>query len=130
MDDTLSFIIVTNKFQEEHLKTINFLVHMKIFCVFDFDPDSKTSGLCGQYREHHAANLHFLHDFAIDPGLSTTDFKKNLQLFDRTSWIFCNGRNDYHGGEDPCDEKTWIRTKKKLLKRTVSVICNEILPKG
>lgn len=24
MDDTLSFIIVTNKFQEEHLKTINF----------------------------------------------------------------------------------------------------------
>ncbi|XP_029584673.1 sterile alpha motif domain-containing protein 9-like [Salmo trutta] len=130
MDDTLSFIIVTNKFQEEHLKTINFLVHMKIFCVFDFDPDSKTSGLCGQYREHHAANLHFLHDFAIDPGLSTTDFKKSLQLFDRTSWIFCNGRNDYLGGEDPCDEKTWIRTKKKQLKRTVSVICNEILPKG
>ncbi|XP_052368621.1 sterile alpha motif domain-containing protein 9-like isoform X2 [Oncorhynchus keta] len=130
MDDTLSFIIVTNKFQEEHLKTINFLVHMKIFCVFDFDPDSKTSGLCGQYREHHAANLHFLHDFAIDPGLSTTDFKKSLQLFDRTSWIFCNGRNHYLGGEDPCDEKTWIRTKKKQLKRTVSVICNEILPKG
>ncbi|XP_067089762.1 sterile alpha motif domain-containing protein 9-like [Osmerus mordax] len=130
MDDSLSYIIVTNKFKEEHLTTIDFLVHMKIFCVLDFDPDSKISGLCGKYGKHHAANLHFLHDYANENVMSTTDLKKDLQLFDMTSWIFCNGRRDYHGGEGPCDEKTWIRTKKKLLKKTVSVICNDILPKG
>ncbi|XP_010873045.3 sterile alpha motif domain-containing protein 9-like [Esox lucius] len=128
IDNSLSFVIVTNKFNEEHLKTIKFLVHLNIFCVFDFDPDSKTSGLCGQYREHQAANLHFLHDYASKPGLSSTDFKTSLQLSEITSWIFCNGRNDYHGGEEPCDEKSWIKKRKKLLKRAVSVICNEILP--
>ncbi|XP_064842950.1 sterile alpha motif domain-containing protein 9-like [Oncorhynchus masou masou] len=130
MDDSLFYIIVTNKLKQEHLENINFLTHMNIFCVFDFDPDSKTSGLCEKYKEHHATNLHFLHDYANDRGLSSADFINRLQLFDRPSWIFCNGRNDYLGGEKPCDEKTWIKTKKKQLKRTVSVICNEILPPG
>ncbi|XP_052359699.1 sterile alpha motif domain-containing protein 9-like [Oncorhynchus keta] len=57
MDDSLFYIIVTNKLKQEHLENINFLTHMNIFC-------------------------------------------------------------------------TWIKTKKKQLKRTVSVICNEILPPG
>ncbi|XP_046894856.1 sterile alpha motif domain-containing protein 9-like isoform X3 [Hypomesus transpacificus] len=128
MDNSLFYIIVTNKFQPEHLKSIDFLVHMNIFSVFDFDPDSKTSGLCAMYKEKHAANLHFLHDYIKD--LSTADLMKQLQLCDRTSWIFCNGRSDFDGGEETLDEKTWIKTKKKQLKKAVSVICNEILPKG
>ncbi|XP_030645617.1 sterile alpha motif domain-containing protein 9-like [Chanos chanos] len=130
MDNTLNYIIVTNKFDEENLKNISFLAHMNILCVFDFDPESKTSGLCQKYQEYHTPNPHFLQDYANDRRLSTTDFVKSLQLFDRKSWIFCNGRTDYFGDENPCDEKSWVRTKKKLLKRAVSVICNEILPKG
>ncbi|KAM9472485.1 sterile alpha motif domain-containing protein 9-like isoform 1-T2 [Salvelinus alpinus] len=130
MDDSMFYIIVTNKLKQEHLENINFLTHMNIFCVFDFDPDSKTSGLCEKYKEHHATNLHFLHDYANDSGVRTTDFINQLKLFDKPSWIFCNGRSDYLGDEKPCDEKTWMKTKKKLLKRAVSVICNDILPKG
>uniref|UniRef100_A0A673NHZ0 SAM domain-containing protein n=1 Tax=Sinocyclocheilus rhinocerous TaxID=307959 RepID=A0A673NHZ0_9TELE len=128
MDNTLRYILVSNRFDQENLQNIKFLAQMNIFCVFDYDPDSKSSGLCHNYKEHHAVNLHFLHDY--DHRENTVDLIKKLQLFDRTSWIFCNGRSDYNGGESPCDEKTWIKTKKKLLKRAVSVICNEILPKG
>ncbi|KAL1278016.1 hypothetical protein QQF64_024689 [Cirrhinus molitorella] len=128
MDKTLRYIIVSNRFDQENLQNIKFLTQMNIFCVFDYDPDSKSSGLCHNYQEHHVVNLHFLHDY--DHRENTADFIKKLQLFDRTSWIFCNGRNDYNGDESPCDEKTWIKNKKKLLKRAVSVICNEILPKG
>lgn len=128
MDNTLRYILVSNRFDQENLQNIKFLTQMNIFCVFDYDPDSKSSGLCHNYKECHAVNLHFLRDY--DHRENTVDLIKKLQLFDRTSWIFCNGRSDYIGGESPCDEKTWIKTKKKLLKRAVCVICNEILPKG
>ncbi|XP_056608846.1 sterile alpha motif domain-containing protein 9-like [Triplophysa dalaica] len=128
MDNTLRYIIVSNRFDQENLQNIKFLAHMNIFSVFDFDPDSKLLGFCHNYKEHHAVNLHFLNDY--DHRENITDFIKKLQLYERTSWIFCNGRNDYNGDESPCDERTWIKNKKKLLKRAVSVICNDILPKG
>ncbi|KAJ3600211.1 hypothetical protein NHX12_031197 [Muraenolepis orangiensis] len=129
MDNSLRYIIVANKLLPEHLDNISFLIHMNPFCVFDFDPDSMTSGLCGKYKEHHAASLHFMQDYDKAADLSTDDFVKNLKLFDRTSWIFCNGRKDFLGGEKNCDEKTWIKTRKKIMKKAVSIICNEILPK-
>ncbi|KAM6959294.1 LOW QUALITY PROTEIN: sterile alpha motif domain-containing protein 9-like [Aplochiton taeniatus] len=130
IDDSLWYIIVTNKCDGDNLKNINFLLHMNIFCVFDFDPDSMTLGFCKQYLEHHAANPYFLHDYTNESRLSTTDFIKKLQLFELASWIFCNGRSDYLGGEKPCDEKNWIKTKKKQLNSGISRICNEILTKG
>uniref|UniRef100_A0A3Q2V3H6 SAM domain-containing protein n=1 Tax=Haplochromis burtoni TaxID=8153 RepID=A0A3Q2V3H6_HAPBU len=130
MDNSLFYIVVTNKFQPAHLDNISFLVHMNLFCVFDFDPDSKTSGLCGRYKEQKVTNLHFLDDYANDNKLGNTNIINSLQLFERTSWIFCNGRNNFPGGEQPCDEKTWIKTRKRKLKKVVSLICNEILPRG
>lgn len=129
LDNTLFYIVVTNKFQPEHLDSISFLVPMNLFCVFDFDPDSKTSGLCGQYKKQKAVNLHFLDNYANESRLGNTDFVKSLQLYERTSWIFCNGRNNFPGGGQTCDEKTWIKTSKKKLKKAVSLICNDILPR-
>lgn len=129
MDSSLFYIIVTNKFQPEHLGSISFLLHMNLFCVFDFDPDSKTSGFCGSYKEQKAVTLHFLDNYANNDGLKTAEFIHSLQLFERTSWIFCNGRNNFPGGEGTCDEKTWIKTKKKKMKKAVSLICNDILPR-
>lgn len=129
MDNSLFYIVVTNKFQPAHLDNISFLVHMNLFCVFDFDPDSKTSGLCGKYKEQKTVNLHFFDDYAKDKRLATDDIKKSLQLLERISWIFCNGRNNFPGGEQPCDEKTWLKDRKKKLKKVVSLICNEILPR-
>lgn len=130
MDNSLRYILVTNKFKSEHLSSINFLFHMNLFCVFDFDPDSKTSGLCSSYKEQKLVTLHFLDNYENNEGLKIPDFEEKLKLFERTSWIFCNGRKDFPGGEETCDEKMWIKTRKKKLKKAVSLICNEILPRG
>ncbi|XP_064172481.1 sterile alpha motif domain-containing protein 9-like [Anguilla rostrata] len=124
------YILITNKFQQDHLRSIDFLLNMKIFCVFDFDPDSKVSGFCGKYLQHHAANLHFMQNYKIPSDMSIREFERHLHLFEQTSWIFCNGRNDYRGNENPCDEMTWIKTKITLLRESVSLICKQILPKG
>ncbi|XP_048870908.1 sterile alpha motif domain-containing protein 9-like [Brienomyrus brachyistius] len=123
-------IVVTNRFQEEHLKCIDFLLDLKILCVFDFDPNSKASGLCKKYLGHHAANLHFLQNYKMPDQMSIKDFEGELRLFEQVSWIFCNGRNDFRGNETPCDEMTWIKTRKSFLKEAVCLICKQILPNG
>ncbi|KAM8945731.1 sterile alpha motif domain-containing protein 9-like [Pelodytes ibericus] len=129
-DDTLWYILVTNKCEQHHLKNLNFLMRLNIFCVFDFDADSDKTGLCFKYKEHHAQNTHSLINYSNESGLSTSEFKKSLGLFDQTSWIFCNGRNNYRGGDVPCDEDTWIKDKKKYLRKAVSLISDDIFPKG
>ncbi|KAI3359254.1 hypothetical protein L3Q82_002772 [Scortum barcoo] len=83
-----------------------------------------------KYKEQKAVKLHFLDNYTSTEGLKTEDLVNSLQLFDRTSWIFCNGRKNFPGGEETCDEKTWIKTRKKKLKKVVSLICNDILPRG
>ncbi|XP_067859974.1 sterile alpha motif domain-containing protein 9-like [Heptranchias perlo] len=130
MDNSQWYILVTNKCKTEDLQKLNFLLHMNIFCVFDFDPDSKTDGFFEHYLKHHTANAHFLQDYKYEDRESTSDFERRLCLFDQISWIFCNGRNDYDGDERPCDESTWVITKKKHLKKPISLICNDILPPG
>lgn len=130
MNDSLWYIVVTNKCKEEDLKSIDFLMHMNILCVFDFDEDSNISGLYSRYKECHATSSHFLQNYSNDSKMSTTEFQKHLCLFVKKSWIFCNGRSDFLGDEKPCDENTWIRTKKRYLKKAVSFICEELLPKG
>ncbi|KAJ8245065.1 hypothetical protein GJAV_G00275690 [Gymnothorax javanicus] len=124
------YILVTNKFENEHLSYIDFLLNLKIFCVFDFDSASKLSGFCSKYLDHHAANLRFLEDYRTFGGMKQSEFENHLQSSKQPSWIFCNGRSDYRGDEKPCDEMTWIKTKKTLLKEAVSVICKQILPPG
>ncbi|XP_055005600.1 LOW QUALITY PROTEIN: sterile alpha motif domain-containing protein 9-like [Boleophthalmus pectinirostris] len=129
MDNSLYYIIVTNKFHPQHLEHIAFLVNMNTVCVFDFDPDSLETGLCAAFRKQKAVTPHFLHDYLNEEQSNLLDFSNKLGLFEKVSWIFCNGRNDFHKKEKPCDEKTWIKTKKKKLKKAVSFICNELLPR-
>ncbi|XP_053159912.1 sterile alpha motif domain-containing protein 9-like [Hemicordylus capensis] len=130
MNDSRWYILVTNKCGEEDLKSIDFLMHLNIFCVFDFDEDSNVSGLYAKYKECHVTSSHFLKNYSNDDKMSPAEFQKHLCLFVKKSWIFCNGRSDFLGNEKPCDENTWIRTKKKYLKKAVSFICNDLLPKG
>ncbi|XP_027547596.1 sterile alpha motif domain-containing protein 9-like [Neopelma chrysocephalum] len=125
MDDSLRYILVTNRCEQDNLNYINFLMHLNIFCVFDFDEHSNVSGLCSKYKEHHEASSYFLQDFFTE---IKTEIPPSQKLFDQTSWIFCNGRSDFLGGEKSCDENTWIRTKKKNLKKVITCICEEILP--
>ena len=124
------FILVTNRFKPEDLCNIDWLVNMNIFCVFDFDPDSKISGLCSKYLEHHAANMHSLQSYRKSGDMTIKEFTSHLHLFEQTSWIFCNGQTDFMGSETPCDEMTWIKTKMTFLRESVSFICKQILPKG
>ncbi|KAM7386831.1 hypothetical protein PAMA_009454 [Pampus argenteus] len=124
------FILVTNKVRPDDLCNIDWLLNMNIFCVFDFDPDSKISGLCSKYLQHHAANMHFLQSYRVSSDTNIKEFTSNLNLFEQASWIFCNGRTDFQGNETTCDEMTWIKTKMTLLRESVSLICKQILPKG
>lgn len=124
------FILVTNKLKSDDLFYIDWLLKMNIFCVFDFDPDSKISGLCSKYSQHHAANMYSLQSYQIPRETSIKEFTNKLHLFEQTSWIFCNGRSDFKGSEPPCDEGTWTNTKRPLLRESVSLICKHILPKG
>uniref|UniRef100_H0Z2X7 SAM domain-containing protein n=1 Tax=Taeniopygia guttata TaxID=59729 RepID=H0Z2X7_TAEGU len=125
MDDSLRYILVTNRCEQDNLNYINFLMHLNIFCVFDFDEHSNVSGLYSKYKEHHETSSYFLQDFFKE---IKTDNSPSQKLFDQTSWIFCNGRSDFLGDEEPCDENKWIRTKKKYLKKVITCICEEILP--
>lgn len=125
MDDSLRYILVTNRCEQDNLNHINFLMHLNIFCVFDFDEHSNVSGLYSKYKEHHETSPYFLQDFFKE---MKTDNSPSQKLFDQTSWIFCNGRSDFLGDEKPCDDNTWIRTKKKYLKKVITCICEEILP--
>ncbi|KAM6297625.1 sterile alpha motif domain-containing protein 9-like [Aegotheles albertisi] len=130
MDDSLRYILVTNRCEKDNLNNINFLMQLNIFCVFDFDEDSNVSGLYSKYKEHHATRSYFLQDFSSESKTGNPYSQKHLCLFDQTSWIFCNGRSDFLGDEKPCDENTWIKMKKKYLKKAITRICDEILPKG
>ncbi|XP_061567185.1 sterile alpha motif domain-containing protein 9-like [Cololabis saira] len=124
------FILVTNKFKPDDLRSIHWLLNMNIFCVFDFDQDSKISGLCSRYLQHHAANMHFLHSYRKPDSMTIEELTSHLHLFEQTSWIFCNGRTDFKGNETQCDEVTWFKTKMTFLRESVSLICKQILPKG
>ncbi|XP_070704004.1 sterile alpha motif domain-containing protein 9-like [Pempheris klunzingeri] len=124
------FIFITNKFNPDDLCNIDWLLNMSLFCVFDFDPDSKTSGLCRRYLQHHSANMHSLQSYRISGDMTIKEFTDQLHLFEQTSWIFCNGCADFKGSEAPCDEMTWIKTKMTVLRESVSLICKQILPKG
>ncbi|XP_051244853.1 sterile alpha motif domain-containing protein 9-like isoform X3 [Dicentrarchus labrax] len=124
------FILVTNKFSPDDLCSIDWLLNMNVFCVFDFDPDSKISGLCSRYLQHHAANMHSLQSYRISGDMTIKEFTSQLHLFEQTSWIFCNGRTDFKGNETLCDEMTWIKTKMTFFSEAVSLICKKILPKG
>ncbi|XP_075207627.1 sterile alpha motif domain-containing protein 9-like [Anomaloglossus baeobatrachus] len=130
MDDTIWYILVTNKWEPSSLANINFLTRLKIFCVFDFDADSDESGLCSTYKGHHATNIHSLTDYANDSRMSPSELRKSLGLFDQTSWIFCNGRSNFRGGDEPFDENSWIKTRKKHLLKALSLICDELFPRG
>lgn len=130
MDDSLFYIVVTNKIQPEHLDCLSFLVNMNLFCVFDFDPDSEASGLYGKCKNLKPVTPHFLKDYENNKRLENADFIKSLHLNDRVSWIFCNGRNNFPGDEVPYDEKTWTKIRKKKMKKAVSLICNDILPRN
>ncbi|KAM9296634.1 sterile alpha motif domain-containing protein 9-like [Gastrophryne carolinensis] len=129
-DDTLQYVLVTNKCQKHQLEHLNFLKYLKILCVFDFDADSDIDGLYSQCTEYHATNIYTLQSYANEYGKSMDAIVNKLGLFKRISWVFCNGRRNFSGEDLQCDEQTWIREKVKFFKKAVSLICEYIIKRG
>eukprot|EP00062_Callorhinchus_milii_P004739 gi/632943423/ref/XP_007886940.1/ PREDICTED: sterile alpha motif domain-containing protein 9-like [Callorhinchus milii] len=124
INNKVKYVLVINSCKEEDLENLNFLLSMRFFCVFDFDPNSKMKGLGSRYPK---ASFHFLEDCTIDGGELADDVKKDF--FQKTAWIFCNGQNDY-GDRKPCEDGTWMQTRRETLANTISQICKTILPPG
>uniref|UniRef100_A0A8C5R294 SAM domain-containing protein n=1 Tax=Leptobrachium leishanense TaxID=445787 RepID=A0A8C5R294_9ANUR len=129
-DDTQWYVVVTNRCEDQDLEYLKFLKDMNILCVFDFDPESDSKGLCSRYKEFRATNIYSLESYSEECEKPQHEIVKNLCLFKQTCWVFCNGRTNFLGGDQPCDERTWIKEKGRYFKRAVSLACDKIIRKG
>ncbi|XP_018429301.1 PREDICTED: sterile alpha motif domain-containing protein 9-like [Nanorana parkeri] len=125
-DDTLQYVLVTNRCENHQLQHLNFLKYLKILSVFDFDTESAISGLHSKCKEYHLTEIYSLKSYASEYGKNMDDIINNLGFFKHTSWIFCNGRNNFLGEDPPCDEQSWIKEKMKHFKKAVSLICDNV----
>ncbi|XP_036426894.1 sterile alpha motif domain-containing protein 9-like isoform X2 [Colossoma macropomum] len=120
------FIIIMNKSDPDQLEHLQFLCKLNLFCVLDFDPSSNTNGTCKLYRESRHANLHFPDLFQGEPSAVI----KNLNLYNQTSWVFCNGRLDVNSESNRhLDYQSWLRITHREIEQMVSFIYRpEVLP--
>ncbi|XP_040187375.1 sterile alpha motif domain-containing protein 9-like [Rana temporaria] len=125
-DDTLQYVLITNRCENHQLQHLTFLKYLKMLCVFDFDAESDTSGLHSKCKDYHLSNIFSLKSYASEYGKNLDDIINNLGFFKHTSWIFCNGRKSFDGEDLPCDEQSWIKDKMKHFKKAVSLICDNI----
>lgn len=123
-DDTLQYVLITNRCEKHQLQHLTFLKYLKILCVFDFDAESDISGLHSKCKDYHLTNIYSLKSYANEYGKNLDDIINNLGFFKHTSWIFCNGRKSYGGEDLSCDEQSWIKDKMKHFRKAVSLICD------
>ncbi|XP_049340776.1 sterile alpha motif domain-containing protein 9-like [Astyanax mexicanus] len=117
------FILVMNKADPEQLEHLQFLCNLDLFCVLDFDPNSNTNGACKLYTEFCHANLHFPAYFQSEPSAVV----KKLNLYNQTSWVFCNGRLDLDSRH--LDYQTWLKETHREIEQMVSFMFKpEVLP--
>nr|DBA21842.1 TPA: hypothetical protein GDO54_012965 [Pyxicephalus adspersus] len=129
-DDTLQYVLITNRCENHQLQHLTFLKYLKVLCVFDFDAESDINGLHSQCGDYHLTDMYSLQRYASEYGKNRDDIIINLGLFKHTSWIFCNGRKNFLGEDPPCDEQSWIKEKTKHFKKAVSLICENIKKGG
>ncbi|XP_066497042.1 sterile alpha motif domain-containing protein 9-like [Hoplias malabaricus] len=120
------YIIITNKSDPEQLEHLQFLCKLNLFCVLDFDPNSNINGTCKLYRNSRHANLHFPKNFQGEPSTVI----KTLNLYNQTSWVFCNGRLDISSESNRhLDYQSWLRIAHREIEQMVSFIFRrEFLP--
>ncbi|KAM3624456.1 uncharacterized protein V6R79_023731 [Siganus canaliculatus] len=122
-ENSLQVIVVTDKCNSSQLEHLDFLKEMKLFAVLDFDPESDMNGTCSFYRRDRIANLHY-------PCMYTTEDSVNvviqkLNLFQQTSWIFCNGRvNEDNEADKPMTPSEWLKKRSGDINNVVSLLCS------
>ncbi|XP_031416183.1 sterile alpha motif domain-containing protein 9 [Clupea harengus] len=129
LEHSLQFLVVTNKCPQSELEHLGFLKELKLFAVLDFDPESELMGTCNFFRKDRIANLHFPRMYNNSENISTTVGK--LNLYNQTSWVFCNGRaNEDNETDLPFDPSNWLIKRAGEVSDMINLICNpDILPK-
>ncbi|XP_061895144.1 sterile alpha motif domain-containing protein 9 isoform X1 [Entelurus aequoreus] len=122
------FVVVANKSSPEQVQHLQFLTKLQLLCVLDFDPNSnRPHGLCHTYKETRVANLHSPSQYQ-GPMNSVVS---SLNLYDQTSWVFCNGRHDLESDANKeLDYTTWLKKSCKDVEQLVAFICNQLLCYG
>lgn len=130
LENSLQFLVVTNKCPESELEHLSFLKELKLFAVLDFDPESEVTGACSFFRKDHITNIHYPRMYNSSDSVSATVGK--LNLYKQTSWVFCNGRANEENNDDlPFDPSNWLKKRAGEVNDMVNFICNpDILPKN
>lgn len=129
LEQSLQFLVVTNKCPESELEHLSFLKELKLFAVLDFDPQSEVTGACSFFRKDRITNIHYPRMYNNTDSVSATVGK--LNLYKQTSWVFCNGREREENTDDlPFDNSKWLKNRAGEVNDMINFICNpDILPK-
>ncbi|XP_019711388.1 sterile alpha motif domain-containing protein 9 isoform X2 [Hippocampus comes] len=121
LDSDDRFVVVVNKSSPEQIQHLHFLSKLPLFCVLDFDPNSNGPlGLCRAYKETRVANLHSPSQYQG----RWDSVAGSLNLFDQTSWVFCNGRHDIPSDANKeLDYRTWFKKSCKDVEQLVALVC-------
>ncbi|KAL1250689.1 hypothetical protein QQF64_018485 [Cirrhinus molitorella] len=127
LENSLQFIVITNKCHVSQLEHLTFLKELKLFVVLDFDPESQKNGSFSYYRKDRMANIHYPRLYNTTDNISSIISK--LNLFKQTSWVFCNGQVNETESDMPFSDGEWLKkraTEKTREPQTSSV--NRYLP--
>ncbi|XP_004394147.1 PREDICTED: sterile alpha motif domain-containing protein 9-like [Odobenus rosmarus divergens] len=125
------YILVTNKCHPNQTKNLDFLKEMKWFAVLEFDPESVSKGVVKTYKKNRVANLHFPHQFE-EKTSNTREKISSLNLYEQTSWIFCNGRSDLKNeSHRPLEPHLWHRERASEVRKLILFLTGEnIMTRG
>lgn len=125
------YILVVNKCHESHTKNLDFMNEVPWFAVVDFDPESITSGLCKVFQEKRKPSLHVPSQYQNLDNV-TNEKLEELKLYQRTAWIFCNGRLDLESQDyKPLNYKQWQKEKAADVRRLISFLSRkDVLERG
>uniref|UniRef100_A0A673I447 SAM domain-containing protein n=1 Tax=Sinocyclocheilus rhinocerous TaxID=307959 RepID=A0A673I447_9TELE len=121
LENSLQFIVITNKCHVSQLEHLSFLKELKLFVVLDFDPESQKNGTCSYYRKDCMANIHYPRLYNTADNISSIISK--LNLFKQTSWVFCNGQVNETEPDMPFSDGEWLKKRATEVSEMISLIC-------
>lgn len=122
-----SYILVTNKCHPNQIQHLDFLKEIKWFSVLEFDPESRVNGVAKAYQKSRVANMHFPSQYE-EKNTTMREKISNLNLYEQTSWIFCNGRSDLQSElYKPLESHLWLRDRAGEVRKLIFFLTDENL---
>ncbi|XP_055002314.1 sterile alpha motif domain-containing protein 9-like [Sorex araneus] len=125
------YILVTNKCHPNQTKYLDFLKEISWFAVLDFDPESVSKGVVKVFQESRVANHHFPSQY-VEGKSTQNETVCSLNLYQQTSWIFCNGRSDLKGAVyKPLEPHLWNKNRASEVTKLILFLTDEsIMARG